>query len=134
MWKLLCLQKNGITDACSTADCCPLMSIVVHCCPLLPIATQLLPTVVHCRPLLPIVLHCSPVLPIVAHCFLLFPIVAHCCQPPHRPAMIYFAYFKSTCGSNIKGKYIDSTLCAAIRDPCAAIRLYRLYKTKIRLD
>ena len=24
--------KNGITDACSTTDCCPFLSIVVHCC------------------------------------------------------------------------------------------------------
>ena len=29
--------KNGITDAFSTADCCPLLSIVVHCCLLLSI-------------------------------------------------------------------------------------------------
>ena len=28
-------EKNGITDASSTADCCPLLSIVVNCCPLL---------------------------------------------------------------------------------------------------
>ena len=37
--------KNGIRDACSTADYCPLLSIVIHCCPLLSI-------VVHCCPLL----------------------------------------------------------------------------------
>ena len=44
------LQTNGIREACSTADYCPLLSIVVHCCPLLPIG-------VHCCPLLPIVVH-----------------------------------------------------------------------------
>ena len=27
------LQKNGITDACSTADCCPLLTICPRCCP-----------------------------------------------------------------------------------------------------
>ena len=35
--------KNGIRDACSTADCCPLLSIAVYCCLLLSI-------VVHCCP------------------------------------------------------------------------------------
>ena len=25
--------KNGITDACSTADCCPLLAIYPRCCP-----------------------------------------------------------------------------------------------------
>ena len=29
------MNKNGITDACSTADCCPFLSIVANCCPLL---------------------------------------------------------------------------------------------------
>ena len=32
--------KNGITDACSTVDCCPLLSVVVHCCPLLSIVVN----------------------------------------------------------------------------------------------
>ena len=27
-------KKNGIWDACSTVDCCPLLSIIVHCCPM----------------------------------------------------------------------------------------------------
>ena len=60
--------KNGNTGACSTADCCPLLSIAVHCCPLLPIIAPLLPIVAHCCPLLPIVAHCCPLLPIVTHC------------------------------------------------------------------
>ena len=38
-------EQNGIRDACSTADCCPLLSIVAHCSPFLPIC-------VHCCPLL----------------------------------------------------------------------------------
>ena len=33
-WGELYVVKNGIRDACSTADCCPLLSIVIHCCPL----------------------------------------------------------------------------------------------------
>ena len=67
---LNCIGKNGITDACRTADCCPLLSIDVHCCPLLPI-------VAHCCPLLPIDAHCCPLLSIVVHCCQLLPIVAH---------------------------------------------------------
>ena len=27
------MVKNGITDACSTADCCPLLTIFPRCCP-----------------------------------------------------------------------------------------------------
>ena len=27
------LIKNGITDACSIADCCPLLTICPRCCP-----------------------------------------------------------------------------------------------------
>ena len=27
------VRKNGITDACSTADCCPLLTICPRCCP-----------------------------------------------------------------------------------------------------
>ena len=30
---ILLLQKNGITDACSTEDCCPLLTICPRCCP-----------------------------------------------------------------------------------------------------
>ena len=64
--------KHGIRDACSTADCCPLLSIVFHCYPLLSI-------VVHCYPLLSIVIHgCCPLLSIVIHCRPLLSIVVHC--------------------------------------------------------
>ena len=57
--------KHGIRDACSTADCCPLLSIVFHWYPLLSI-------VVHCYPLLSNVIHCCPLLSIVIHlCILL---------------------------------------------------------------
>ena len=31
--ELLWTAKNGITDACSTADCCPLLTICPICCP-----------------------------------------------------------------------------------------------------
>ena len=51
-------EKNGIRDACSTTDCCPLLSILAHSCPLF----------CHSCPLLLIVAHCCPLLPIVAHC------------------------------------------------------------------
>ena len=63
-------EQNGIRDACSTADCCPLLSIVVHCCPLFSIVVRccpLLSVVVHCFQLLSIVIHCYPVLSIVIH-------------------------------------------------------------------
>ena len=51
-----CFSKNGIRDAYSTADSCPLLSIVVHC-------------PVHCCPLLSIIIHCCPLLSIVViHC------------------------------------------------------------------
>ena len=53
-------MKNGIRDACSTADCCPLLSIDVNCC-------QLLSIVVNRCPLLSIVVHCCPLLSIVVH-------------------------------------------------------------------
>ena len=38
--------KNGIMDACSTVDCCPLLWIVFRC-------FQLLSIVFHCWPFLP---------------------------------------------------------------------------------
>ena len=54
--------KNGIRDACSTADIMlsiviryPLLSIVAYCCPLLSI-------LIHCYPLLSIVVNCCPFL------------------------------------------------------------------------
>ena len=85
-----CWNKNGIPDACSTADCCPLLPIVshcfillpivTHCCPLLPIVGPLLPIVSHCCPVLPSDSHCCPLLPIVAHCCPMLPVVAHCCS------------------------------------------------------
>ena len=50
---LTCKKRHQrFRDACSTADCSPLLSIV---CPLLSI-------VVHCCPLLSIVVHCCPLL------------------------------------------------------------------------
>ena len=65
-------EQNGIRDACSTADCCPLLSIAVHCCPLLSI-------VVHCCPSLSVVVHCCPLLSIVFNCYPLLSIVIQCC-------------------------------------------------------
>ena len=61
-----------IWDTCSTADCCPLLSIVVNCC-------QLLFIVVHFYPLLSIMVLCCPLLSIVVHCYPLLSIVIHCC-------------------------------------------------------
>ena len=54
-------KKSSIRNACSNAECYPLLSIVVHCC-------QLLSIVVHCCQLLSIVVHCCPLLSIVVHC------------------------------------------------------------------
>ena len=77
--------KNGIIDACSTVDCSPLLSIVIHFCPLLSIVFHrypLLSIVIHCWPLLSIVVQCCPLLPIlsiVVYCCPLLSIVFHCC-------------------------------------------------------
>ena len=70
-------EKNGIRDACSTADiyiytvlCYPLLFIVVHCCPSLSIVIhfcQLLSIIVHCCSLLSIVVNCCPLLSIIVH-------------------------------------------------------------------
>ena len=82
------ILKNGIRDACSTADCCPLLSIVVQCCPLLSILVHcclLLSIVVHCCQLFSIAIHCClltiVLLSIVVHCCPLLSIVVHCRYP-----------------------------------------------------
>ena len=58
-------RKDGITNACSTADCCP-------CCPLLPIVNNFCP-------FLSIVARGCSLLPIVANYCPLLQIIAHCC-------------------------------------------------------
>ena len=70
-------NKNGITDACSTVDCCPLMSIVVHCSPLLPIVVHITP---HITP--HITLNVTPISP-PYHPHITPHIIPHI--PPYHP-------------------------------------------------
>ena len=80
-----------------SADCCSLLSIVVHCCPLLSIVVRCCPLsciVVHCYqyPLLPIVVHICPSFSIVVHCCPLLSIVVHCCSTSQRNWLSAFVW------------------------------------------